>query len=244
VSVSTIEALVYALGALEGDKTRFERLRDPFRAMIDRQIACERELRGARIRHAKKPPPSPASRVHPLLRDLARDVVCVVGEANAWPYRLREDGLGYDDELVHWSAVRLSSGETFERVVAPASELAPRTTSHVELSEARLREGGTLASLVRDFRGFMRDTDIVGYWGHYAAALFMASGGWLPERRVDLRAASRDFGRARVGTLEEHTARLGVTVSPLDVLGRAGRRLGQLRAVTEHYRDIARACQA
>jgi DTW domain-containing protein len=241
VSVSTIEALVYALGALEGDRERFEPLRGPFRAMIDRQIACERELRGARVRHAKKPPASPLGRVHRLLRDLASDVVCVVGEANAWPYRLREDGLGYDDELVHWVAVRLSSGETFERVVAPSRELAPRTTSHVELSEERLRDGATLSSLVRDFAGFLRETDVVGYWGHYAAALFMASGGSLPARRVDLRAASRDFGRARVGTLEEHTTRLGVAIQPLDVMGRGGRRLSQLRAVTEHYRDIVRA---
>jgi DTW domain-containing protein len=39
--VSTIEALAYVLGILEGDPARFQALLTPFRAMVDTQIACE-----------------------------------------------------------------------------------------------------------------------------------------------------------------------------------------------------------
>jgi DTW domain-containing protein YfiP len=244
--VSTIEALAHVLGVLEGDVPRFEALLHPFRAMIDAQIACERALRGAGARHAahaeKKRTKQRASRVPPLLAAPvtgSSDLVCVAGEANAWPYRSREVGEAYDDELVHWAACRMSTGEVFERVVAPARPLAPRTTSYVELDGPELRAGATPGDLFRGWRGFVRDTDVICYWGHYAPALFVASGGYLPDRRVDLRAAARDFERARVGTLEEHLGRVGLAAGPPLAPGRAGRRLAQIAAVTRRFVDLA-----
>jgi len=238
--VSTIEALVYVLGALEGDPARFHALLTPFRAMIDGQIAYERERHGARTRHAKKTPRSRRLLVHPWLRG-ERDVVCVVGEANAWPYKARETGATYEDELVHWVGCRLSTGELFDRVVAPGRPLAPRTTSYVELDEPTLRAGETDTAMFARWREFVRDTDVVCYWGHYAAALFVASGGYLPEHRLDLRTVSRDFAKARVGTLEEHIERTRVTVPHVPIAGRAGRRLSQVQALVGHLRAFAAA---
>src|SRR5882757_6024969 len=70
--VSTIEALVHVLGALEGDPARFQALLAPFRAMVDAQIACEKSRGGGPSRHPKKPsralPRAPA-----LLRERAND---------------------------------------------------------------------------------------------------------------------------------------------------------------------------
>jgi DTW domain-containing protein YfiP len=242
--VSTIEALVHVLGVLEGDPARLQGLLVPFRAMIDAQIACERSLRGARERHAGKASWVRRSRVHPLLREVATgqmDLVCVAGEANAWPYCARVPGQLYEDELVHWAAWRMSTGETFERVVAPVLSLAPRTASYVGLDEGRLREGHARETLVRDWRGFVRDSDLVCFWGHYAAGLFAKSGGYLPQRRLDLRGASRDYARAKVGTLDEHITRLSLTVPVSPIEGRAGRRLEQARALAEHFVGLARA---
>jgi DTW domain-containing protein YfiP len=51
--VSTIEALCYALGAIEGDRARFTSLLAPFRAMIDAQLEFIRRRHGG-TRHAKK----------------------------------------------------------------------------------------------------------------------------------------------------------------------------------------------
>jgi DTW domain-containing protein YfiP len=236
--VSTIEALVHVLGALEPDPPRLLALLDPFRAMIDAQIACEQSLRGARARHLKKASWVRKPRVHPLLSGGA-EVVCVAGEANAWPYRGRDEGTVYEDELVHWVGQRLSTGELFERVVAPMRPLAPRTTSYVGLNEATLRAGGTRGATEDAWRAFVREGDVVCFWGHYAAGLFVATGGHLPATRLDMRSLSRDFAKARVGTLDEHVLRLGLAVPVTVAGGRAGRRLAQVSALVRHFVTLA-----
>jgi len=187
--VSTIEALVHVLGALEGDARRFLPLLRPFRAMIDAQIACERERHGGSTRHLQRRSRVRVPRVHPLLSAPGTEVVCLSGEANAWPFRDREPGIRYEDEIVHWTGHRLSTGETFERVVAPTRPIAPRTTSYVDLDEARLRQGGALRELLHAWRSFVQDTDVICFWGHYAAGLFLNVGGYLPASRLDLRSA-------------------------------------------------------
>src|SRR6185295_10478417 len=56
--VSTIEALMHVLGALEGDPARFRSLLDPLRAMVDAQLACQARSprRGMRQVHRPRPP--------------------------------------------------------------------------------------------------------------------------------------------------------------------------------------------
>jgi DTW domain-containing protein len=58
--VSTIEALVYALGFLEGDTERFHAMLAPFRAMIDAQIHAQ-DTAVSSYRHRKWTPPQPLS---------------------------------------------------------------------------------------------------------------------------------------------------------------------------------------
>lgn len=43
--LSTLEAVALALGALEGEPKRFEPMREAFRRMVDRQLACARDGR-------------------------------------------------------------------------------------------------------------------------------------------------------------------------------------------------------
>jgi hypothetical protein len=237
--VSTIEALVHVLGALEADPERFLALLTPFRAMIDAQIEHERNRSRARVRHAKKTPKPPGVRIPSMLRERALDLVCVVGEANAWPYRARESGTVYEDELVHWVAVRLATGERFDQVVAPMSPLAPRASSHVRLPVDTLLAGSTAPELHRRWREFLRDTDVVCSWGRYATSLFVAGGGHLPPARIDLRQVARAFTKGKVGTLEELLARLYLA-APEDLgPGRAGMRLGQVARVASYLRDRA-----
>ncbi len=236
--VSTIEALVHVLGALEGDRERFRALLVPFRAMIDAQIDCEARLHGARTRHDKsgwkrrRGPRMPA-----LLRERARDVVCVVGEANAWPYRCPERATWHEDELVHWAAHRLGTGETFEAVVRPEHPIAPRTITHIDLSEATLRAGMGREAMLARWRAFVRDTDVVCAWGHYAAALFAETGGHFPGERLDLRHVARVYAKGKVGTLEDFVARIEAPPAPRLAGGRAGLRLAQLTGIARHFID-------
>jgi DTW domain-containing protein YfiP len=248
--VSTIEALVHVLGALEGDPAKFEALLAPFRAMVEGQLEYAKTVRGARVRHAKlTPKPRRLPRVPAALRDREHDVVCVVGEANAWPYRCAERATSAPDELVHWVAHRLGTGETFEMVVRAEHILAPRTPSYVGLSEATLARGATRAELSAKWRAFVRDTDVVCSWGRYATSLFAGTGAYLPVERIDLRQVARVFSRGKVGTLDEFVDRIATTTArgttPLsptltEVPGRAGMRLAQITGVAKHLGAAAR----
>lgn len=241
-SVATIEALVHALTALEGGAARFESLLAPFRAMIDFQLECEERHRAAASRHAQRRARVRRGRVPRVFGDRAEDVVCVAGEANAWPYALRASNPAYEDELVHWAAFRPATREAFTFIVAPRRELAPGTTGHTGIDEATLRAGGSLAELHARWRAFVRDTDVICSWGRYETTLFERTGGYLPRGRLDLRHVARDIAHgSRVGTLSEHRDR----ASPHDaqglVVGRAGRKLRAIADVVESFGALARA---
>jgi DTW domain-containing protein YfiP len=235
--VSTIEALAYVLGALEGDPERFAAMLAPFRAMIDAQLAHQATHRSKGSRHAVRPKPPPAPPpVPPLLRERPDDVVCVHGEANAWPYGSAERAAGCRDEIVHWVARRLATGETLDVVVAPREPLSPATPVHAALPAEVIAAGGSLEVLAEQWRAFVRPTDVACFWGHYGAGLFEAMGMRLPAPRVDLRQAARVHARGKVGTLEDFVARIGATPSPPAGQGRANVRLGQIVAVAGYFR--------
>lgn len=235
--VSTIEALAYVLGALEGDPARFLAMLAPFRAMVDTQLRCASELHGARVRHKK--PAMLGPRVPAAFRDRAEDLVCVVGEANAWPYRSAERGDGHPDELVQWVGYRPSTGETFDAIARPRYPLAPSTPRHIRLSEDALMGGGGLEELHAAWRAFARDTDVVCSWGRYATRIFAASGGSLPKARIDLRQVGRQLLKGKVGTIEGFMERIGVRAGDDVARGRAGLRAAQVCAVAMHCVAVA-----
>ncbi len=243
--VSTIEALMHVLGALEGDAPRFRALLDPLRAMVDAQLAARASGSTPRYR-IPSPPRSLRSRLPAEITARWDDLVCVVGEANAWPY-VRGDGGeralgglgGTGDELVHWVAHRPASGQTFARIARPEGALSPTTTFHIRVDEDRLRGGATRASLFAAFGDFLRPTDVVCSWGHYGPRLYQAGGGTLPDGRLDLRAAAQRLAAGKVGTLEEyatHTAPVGEGAPLAD--GRAGHRLGLLSRLLDAWRAL------
>jgi DTW domain-containing protein len=238
--VSTIEALAYVLGVLEGDALRFQALLAPFRAMVDKQIECQRSFASSRLRHARpKKPRRP--RIPEALFTREGDLVCVVGEANAWPYRLREESAAFPDELVQWTAMRLATGETFDVVAAPRNPLAPSTSDHTALPREVLRGGRPFSELLAAWRAFVRDADVVCSWGRYGTSLLAKENGFLPEARIDLRQVARVVHKGRVGTLEGYAEKLpsSTHLAP-HVSGRAGQRLAHVAAIAAHFQELAR----
>jgi DTW domain-containing protein YfiP len=236
--VSTLEAIVHVLQVLERGQAPVDSLLVPFRAMVDAQLAYIHSV-VARPRHTayrerkalREGRADPADRLPPLLRDRRDDLVCVHAEANAWPYGSTERG-ACADELVHWSAHRLATGETFEGFVAPRGALAPATPRHVGVSAERLAQGGRVDELLARWRAFVRPRDVMVAWGSYGAGLFAALGGELTRERVDLRRAARVHAVAKVGTTEAFVASRELPVpGPLGE-GRAGSRLAQMVAIT------------
>lgn len=226
--VSTIEALMHVLGVLEGDPARFRSLLDPLRAMVDAQLACQaRAPRRGGVRQVQRPRP-PRRRVPDAVVQRFDDLVCVVGEANAWPYRSgeRPDEPERRDELVHWVAHRVATGETFGLIVAPERPLSPSTAFHIDLPEDGLRRGAPRSELAPRFARFARPTDLLCAWGHHGLDLGIAAG-LPPAERLDLRAEARRIANQKLGSLEAYAAAIGPPPAPL-APGRAGRRLALL----------------
>src|SRR5262249_43479621 len=157
--------------------------------------------------------------------------VCFGGEANAWPYNNRERDTAYPDELVHWAARRIATGESFEFVLAPRNPLSPRTSGHIGLDASVLCAGGTAREFLDRWRAFVRPSDVLCAWGHYAAELLVDVGGSLPPDRVDLRHVAREVMRGKVGTVEEFSVSLGTPTVPSAALGRCGERLAKVAEI-------------
>ena len=237
--VSTIEALMYVLGALEGDAARFRAMLSPFRAMVDAQLACQ--ARTPRTRWRKPRPAGPTA--PPLPPEIAArwdDLVCVTAEANAWPY---VDGApAHPEELIHAVAVRVATGERFDAVAAPRNPLSPSTTFHTGLDEAAIFGGGALAgareALVDGFARFVRTSDILCGWGHHGVGLLAGAGAALPDAALDVRAAAQRLTKKKLGSLEDYAATLGpppTTHGP----GRGRQRLALLAQVLQAWRALS-----
>jgi DTW domain-containing protein YfiP len=229
--VATVEALAHVLGALERDPARFATLLRPFEAMVETQLTFARTVHGARTRHASnrarhpRKPPVPA-----LLRERARDVVCVHGEANAWP--ARRPG-GHPAEIVHWLAQRPSTGETFEAVIAPRRPLAPSTPRHIGLAKEVLEAGEGWGDFRERWLAFARGADLLCAWGRYPLDVLEREGIALSPARLDVRGAAGAYLNARTGTVDECVARMGVERPAPSSPGRGGQRMAGLCAVVD-----------
>jgi DTW domain-containing protein YfiP len=235
--VATVEALAHVLGALEGDPARFATLLRPFEAMIDRQVYYATHVRGARQRHAlhrarrAQRPRTPA-----VLRERAGDIVCLHGEANAWP--ARRPG-GHPPEIVQWVARRAKTGETFEAVIKPRRPLAPSIPSHIRIPRERLDAGESWDSFRARWAAFARPDDLICAWGRYPLDVLQAEGVTLPPTWLDVRPTAGTYFGTRVGAVEECTARLGVAIPDPFAIGRGGVRLAALSAIVDRMLSAA-----
>jgi len=244
--VSTIEALSEVLTALEPEGGPFDELLSPFRAMVARQRRFVTEV-GAHRHHRPLRPPRPprGAALSARLAELWPRLVCVEGEANAWP---RRDDVRPPPELVHWIAHRPATGETFEQIVAPRQPLSPAVAEQIGIPEARLRGGADLEAWRQAWRGFRRDDDVVMTWGTFARDLAVADGLQMGGARVDLRGdvvgllrVPRRRGeavrtpRARVGAVDTAATVLGVARPELGLAGRGGRRLAALVGIATAF---------
>ena len=230
--VSTSEALMHVLGALEGEPARFRSLLDPLNAMVDAQLACQARAPRRRVRQPRTAAPR-GPELHAAFTERFADLLCVVGEANAWPYRA--GAAVQPEELVHWVAHRVATGETFDAIAAPERPLSPSTTFHSELAEAALAGAAPRGELLARFARFVRPTDVVCAWGYYGIDLLLGSGGALPAERIDLRAEAHRLSNRKLGSLEAYAQTLGAPPAPLTA-GRAGRRLAMLAQIARAWR--------
>jgi DTW domain-containing protein YfiP len=227
--VSTIEAVVHLLGALEGAPERFRPILEAFDRMVDLQIA-ERQRRVGpprRLLHRRARRPRVDLAVA-TLRSRPADVVAIYAEANAWALGSEVEG---EAELLQLVAARPFTGERFEALLAPRRPLGPSVAVHLELAAERLVGGEPAAQALARFEAFLRPGDLYCGWGPYALGLLAAAGG--PAREfADLRLACARHLARRPGGVEQAVRLLGEAALPAPVgAGRAGRRLASLLEV-------------
>ncbi|CAN5871190.1 tRNA-uridine aminocarboxypropyltransferase [soil metagenome] len=234
--VSTIEALMHVLGALENDAPRFRALLTPLNAMVDAQLAAQAgNGRRPGVKRQPKVVPPPRLPLPELLTNWD-NLVVTVGEANAWPFSNDKSG-NARDELAHWLAYRPATGETFSMIARPEREISPTAVFHTKLSEATLRAGAPRAEVVDAFAHFTRPDDIAVSWGQYGPQLFIEAGGTLG-RGIDLRSAAQRFESKKLGPLEHYAATFGkITLTLAE--GRGGERLAQLAHILSAWRVLS-----
>lgn len=232
--VATIEALAEVLGVLEGDRDRMQGLLRPFEAMVDRQIEYARSLAGGGARHARARAKA-AARPRPVPRGISPEnlgrVVCVYGEANAWPYDYPNKPPA---EIIHWVAERAGSGERFESVLAPRQPLCSTAHIHARLSQESVMAGEAAPRFYERWCAFLRPDDILVCWGPYAPDVLHKEGFALAPR-LDLRVASSHYLADKPGALEDLAReRAAEELAPEStwLQGRAGERLACFSAVT------------
>ncbi|MBL9077388.1 MAG: DTW domain-containing protein [Planctomycetes bacterium] len=219
--VSTLEAVVLALSALEPDNTAVARLLLAFDAMVDQQIAHVASVR--RQGRSKRPRQRQVRMLSPLLGD-PRLVVAYAetslpgGDADA------------ERELVQWAAVRLADGATFDAVLRPhgpgpgAAHLA-----HMGLSAADLAAGEPPAAARARFQAFAGAGAPVAAWTETSLTWGAPLLGDAP--RTVLKTAYCNVHHGRAGLIEQVVAREGLAAAPVACRGRAAGRLGNAVAV-------------
>lgn len=231
--VATIEAVAEVLGRLEGEPHRFDQLLQPFDFMVDNQLRFERERTGPpRHRLFKKPRQLPLGMRQLVAR--APDLVVLCAEANAHPL-----GARIEPELVHLTARRLATGETFEAVLAPRRPLAEATPAYIELTREALLAGEPVPQALARLAAFLRPDDALAVWGTFSLDLLRAEG-LAVQGALDVREARVQLLQRKVGGVEQAAEESGGQEAPWTG-GRAGRRVAALEAVTRALLRVAEA---
>ena len=224
--LSTLEAVLEVLEALEGDAARFQPLREAFTAMVDHQLHCAaRRVGPPRVRQRTGPP---RPRIPRSLTCAGERLVLVWCEANGHPL---VPGVWNPPELVHLCAVRPETGARFERVVRPRRPLAEAIPDYIGLVRPVLDGGRPLEEARREFRDFLGPEAVVAGWGSFSARLLLDEG-FLDAPPLDLRRLLIALERRPAGALEAR-----VPPGPALGQGRAGRRLGALTRLLPVFFD-------
>jgi DTW domain-containing protein YfiP len=227
--LSTIESIVATLRELEPATQGLERLLEAFHRMIDRQIAMIEQHGHARRRIRR---PMPKDPIPEALRH--EDVVVVYGELVG-----RGERRARSHDLVHWVAERLSTGETFERVVRSEIPIGEFKRCHLGLEAEDLETGVSMEELQAAWESFLRPRDVVAAWNQRTFTVMptnVKARTLTAPTQVLLKAIYYNMGNPRIAGVQDAPKALGVEPSPPRHRGRAGMRLAATLAVARAMR--------
>ncbi len=211
--VSTLEAIVATLQALEPDTPGFEPLLRAFDAMIDTQISYEGTgERRFLAPKAKRPPHLPVE----LTQNPNRHML------------VHLDTVGPRDSPrpIHVCAWRLQSGERFECLISSDPPSERHKLAYLDLPAGIWQTAVPPGEFLRRWQEFLRQTDVAVVWSQRALKLLQ-----MPPKTLQLKAAWCNFDHRRAGHLAHALVERGIVRDDAPFFGEVGRQMGELAAL-------------
>ena len=236
--VSTIEAIVEALGILEPETPGLQELLRAFDAMIDLQIDLASERKGDKRTRKRRRPKGMRRIPHALIEGYSHLVV-VYGES-------ARPASGDAREFVYLVAEALGSGARFACLSRPSSGMPEAEhMQHMGLTHADFAQAVSPAELCERWAAFLAqcgDAPRLASWNQRTVDLLVRATG-RAHSPVALKGAYRAVHGTDALSLEEAIVQRGLVLSSNGFLGRAGRRLAGAVAVSQMLHAQARAAQ-
>jgi len=236
VALSTVEAIIAALGALEPETPGFDRLMAAFNTMVERQLAHPKAEYGRRKNTRRRA----FGNIPFAVVDDLTNVVVAYGESAAGTRGAKR----WAKQPIFWVAERLGTGERFACAICPPARLDETLLGHLELTAADFDGALSLAEAQRAWRAFLRPTDTLSVYNQGTARLLDV----LSPGRFDanshtpaLLLKSIEFNSDKsYSTLDEVIAGERLTIAAPPRPGRAYRRLANSIALVRHLHALAR----
>lgn len=216
--LSTIEATVAALIALEPDTAGLPGLLDAFGRMVDTQIEAGQ-------RSGSPPPRAHQPRIPRALIQPGPHLVVAYGEM--------QKGSGAIDTLrepVYWTALKPATGQTFQRFIRPDRvALNPDHLAQMGLARGDIEAGSSAQAFRADWQRFLGPVGVVAAWNRRAIEGVVPQGQALLLKGIAIAILGLPSGH-----LFEFVAREGLAPRPTPFYGRAAQHMSHTVAVAAH----------
>ncbi len=226
-SLSTLEATVGALHALEPSTTGLDQLLDAFDQMVQKQLG--HPATHAVWREKKSRQTHPRNVPQAMLQN-AENLVIAYGEATPGEHGRRNA----NSLPVNWVAQRLGTLERFSSLLQQEQSLSDAVMGHMRLSTEDFRAALSHDEFRRQWQQFLRPNDVLVVY-HQKTSQLLRQAGAIQPRCLVLKSI---FGNWHEGfrTLEELMAIEGVEIPMSENTSRADQRLDMAVAMVEHLR--------
>ncbi len=227
-SLSTLEATVAALQALEPDTDGLDQLLSAFTKMVESQLGQLASHSVSRQRKARQS--RPRNLPYTLLQDPER-LVIAYGEATP----RRADQCTATPAPVNWVAQRLSSPERFSHCLRQRQPLSVTELDHMRLSAADFGTAISREEFCRKWSHFLRRNDVLVVYHQRTCQLLQHIEATQPRYLV----LKSIFGNWRSGiqSMEELMVAEGLTLPTSGGQSRAHQRLDMAVAMVGHLRS-------
>jgi len=228
-SLSTLEATVAALQALEPETAGLDQLLSAFTTMVESQLG---QLASHAVNRQRKPRQSRPRNLPFTLLQEAEHLVIAYGEATP---RRAGQRRARSSPPVNWVAQRLSSQERFSRLLRPQQPLSATELDYMRLSLADFGAAVSGETFCREWSRFLRRNDVLVVY-HQRTCQLLGHIEALQPRYLVLKSI---FGNWQSGirSMEELMTAEGLPLPTSNGQSRAHQRLDMAVAMVEHLRS-------